>query len=57
MHCPLCTVAEVYQDPVILRAHFHIKHVDKSIDFAGQTEKEGAVSRLWVGEFWVYVMC
>ncbi|KAF7696799.1 uncharacterized protein zgc:193801 isoform X1 [Silurus meridionalis] len=35
MHCPLCTVAEAYQDPVILVAHFRIKHVDKSIDFAG----------------------
>ncbi|XP_026989272.1 uncharacterized protein zgc:193801 isoform X1 [Tachysurus fulvidraco] len=35
MHCPLCTVAEAYQDPVILRAHFRIKHVDKSIEFAG----------------------
>ncbi|TSK72046.1 hypothetical protein Baya_3030 [Bagarius yarrelli] len=35
MHCPLCTIAEAYQDPVILRAHFRIKHVDKSIDFAG----------------------
>ncbi|XP_066502198.1 centromere protein F [Hoplias malabaricus] len=35
MHCPLCTVGEVYQDPVILRAHFRIKHVDKGIDFAG----------------------
>lgn len=37
MHCPLCTVTEAYQDPVILRAHFRIKHVDKSIDFAGET--------------------
>uniref|UniRef100_A0A8C1MJP0 Zgc:193801 n=1 Tax=Cyprinus carpio TaxID=7962 RepID=A0A8C1MJP0_CYPCA len=35
MHCPLCSVAEAYQDPVILRAHFRIKHVDKGIDFAG----------------------
>ncbi|XP_062868174.1 uncharacterized protein zgc:193801 [Trichomycterus rosablanca] len=35
MHCPLCTVGEAYQDPIILRAHFRIKHVDKSIDFAG----------------------
>ncbi|KTG06470.1 hypothetical protein cypCar_00026691 [Cyprinus carpio] len=35
MHCPLCSVAEIYQDPVILRAHFRIKHVDKGIDFAG----------------------
>ncbi|KAK1803683.1 hypothetical protein P4O66_021094, partial [Electrophorus voltai] len=35
MHCPLCTVGEAYQDPIILRAHFRIKHVDKGIDFAG----------------------
>ncbi|XP_030623849.1 uncharacterized protein LOC115807123 [Chanos chanos] len=35
MHCPLCSVAEAYQDPVILRAHYRIKHVDKGIDFAG----------------------
>lgn len=35
MHCPLCSVTESYQDPVILRAHFRIKHVDKGIDFAG----------------------
>ncbi|XP_016085072.1 uncharacterized protein [Sinocyclocheilus grahami] len=35
MHCPLCSVAEAYQDPVILQAHFRIKHVDKGIDFAG----------------------
>ncbi|XP_051956199.1 uncharacterized protein LOC127625147 [Xyrauchen texanus] len=35
MHCPLCSIAEAYQDPVILRAHFRIKHVDKGIDFAG----------------------
>lgn len=35
MHCPLCSVAESYQDPIIHRAHFRIKHVDKGIDFAG----------------------
>ncbi|XP_010876370.1 uncharacterized protein zgc:193801 isoform X2 [Esox lucius] len=35
MHCPLCTVVEAYPDPVILRAHYCIKHVDKGIDFAG----------------------
>ncbi|XP_062339952.1 uncharacterized protein zgc:193801 [Osmerus eperlanus] len=35
MHCPLCTVAEAYQDSVILRAHFRIKHLDKGIDFGG----------------------
>ncbi|XP_056302345.1 uncharacterized protein LOC130214596 [Danio aesculapii] len=35
MHCPLCAVTEAYQDPVILRAHFRIKHVDKGIEFAG----------------------
>ncbi|XP_013983871.1 uncharacterized protein isoform X1 [Salmo salar] len=34
-HCPFCTVAEAYQDPVILLAHYRIKHVDKGIDFAG----------------------
>lgn len=36
MHCPLCTVAETYQDSVILRAHFRIKHLDKGIDFGGE---------------------
>ncbi|KAJ7988505.1 hypothetical protein DPEC_G00324250 [Dallia pectoralis] len=35
MHCPFCTVVEAYPDPVILRAHYYIKHVDKGIDFAG----------------------
>ncbi|XP_028829537.1 uncharacterized protein LOC114786524 isoform X2 [Denticeps clupeoides] len=35
MHCPLCSVSEAYQDPIILRAHYRIKHVDKGIDFAG----------------------
>ena len=36
MHCPLCTVVEAYHDPLILRAHYRIKHVDKGIDFAGE---------------------
>ncbi|KAJ8339208.1 hypothetical protein SKAU_G00359940 [Synaphobranchus kaupii] len=35
MHCPFCGIAEAYQDPVILRAHYRVKHVDKGIDFAG----------------------
>nr|XP_015221759.1 PREDICTED: uncharacterized protein LOC102686786 isoform X1 [Lepisosteus oculatus] len=35
MHCPFCSIAEAYQDPVILRAHYRVKHVDKGIDFAG----------------------
>ncbi|KAL4617450.1 hypothetical protein GN956_G21175, partial [Arapaima gigas] len=35
MHCPFCSVTEAYQDPVILQAHYRVKHVDKSIDFAG----------------------
>ncbi|XP_039628220.1 uncharacterized protein zgc:193801 isoform X1 [Polypterus senegalus] len=35
MHCPFCSVTEAYQDPVILRAHYRVKHVDKGIDFAG----------------------
>ncbi|KAI8505000.1 hypothetical protein Bbelb_171090 [Branchiostoma belcheri] len=34
-HCPLCTKADSYGDPVILKAHFRVKHVDKSIEFAG----------------------
>ena len=35
-HCPLCSIHDVYQDPVILRAHFRVKHVDKGVEFAGQ---------------------
>ncbi|XP_069070682.1 uncharacterized protein [Pleurodeles waltl] len=35
MHCPFCRVFEAYQDPVILRAHYRVKHVDKGLDFAG----------------------
>ncbi|KAJ8286903.1 hypothetical protein GJAV_G00044720 [Gymnothorax javanicus] len=35
MHCPFCNIAEAYQDPVILRAHYRVKHVDKGIEFAG----------------------
>ncbi|XP_007900491.2 uncharacterized protein zgc:193801 isoform X1 [Callorhinchus milii] len=35
MHCPFCSITEAYQDPVILRAHYRIKHVDKGLDFAG----------------------
>nr|XP_014351588.1 PREDICTED: uncharacterized protein LOC102362984 [Latimeria chalumnae] len=34
MHCPFCSVTEAYQDPVILRAHYRVKHVDKGLDFA-----------------------
>ncbi|XP_066303457.1 uncharacterized protein [Branchiostoma lanceolatum] len=34
-HCPLCTKVDSYGDPVILKAHFRVKHVDKSIEFAG----------------------
>ncbi|XP_069475372.1 uncharacterized protein [Ambystoma mexicanum] len=35
MHCPFCSVCEAYQDAVILRAHYRVKHVDKGLDFAG----------------------
>ncbi|XP_069788994.1 uncharacterized protein [Narcine bancroftii] len=35
MHCPFCNVTEAYQDPVILRAHYRVKHVDKGLNFAG----------------------
>ena len=35
MHCPFCLKSEYYHDPVILKAHYRVKHVDKGIDFAG----------------------
>uniref|UniRef100_T1J6I2 C2H2-type domain-containing protein n=1 Tax=Strigamia maritima TaxID=126957 RepID=T1J6I2_STRMM len=35
MHCPFCQKTEFYTDPIILRAHYRVKHVDKGIDFAG----------------------
>lgn len=35
MHCPFCVKSESYQDPVILKAHYRVKHVDKGIEFAG----------------------
>ncbi|XP_067932635.1 uncharacterized protein [Watersipora subatra] len=35
MHCPFCVKTETYPDPVILRAHYRVKHVDKGLDFAG----------------------
>ena len=39
MHCPFCTKAESFTDPVILRAHYRVKHVDKGIEFAGKLRK------------------
>lgn len=35
MHCPFCVKAESFQDPVILKAHYRVKHVDKGVEFAG----------------------
>ncbi|XP_005100449.1 uncharacterized protein LOC101858864 [Aplysia californica] len=35
LHCPFCVKSDAYQDPVILKAHYRVKHVDKGIDFAG----------------------
>lgn len=35
MHCPFCMKSETYSDPVILKAHYRVKHVDKGIEFAG----------------------
>ncbi|CAI9740836.1 protein TAPT1 homolog isoform X2 [Octopus vulgaris] len=35
MHCPFCVKSESYQDPVILKVHYRVKHVDKGIEFAG----------------------
>jgi len=36
MHCPFCVKTEPYPDPVILKAHYRVKHVDKGLDFAGK---------------------
>ncbi len=38
MHCPFCINTETYQDPVILKAHYRVKHVDKGIEFAGSLQ-------------------
>ncbi|XP_045172229.2 uncharacterized protein LOC123534181 isoform X2 [Mercenaria mercenaria] len=35
MHCPFCVKTDTYTDPVILKAHYRVKHVDKGIEFAG----------------------
>ncbi|XP_052223165.1 uncharacterized protein LOC127839040 isoform X3 [Dreissena polymorpha] len=35
MHCPFCVKSDCYTDPVILKAHYRVKHVDKGIEFAG----------------------
>ncbi|KAL4224437.1 hypothetical protein ACF0H5_017889 [Mactra antiquata] len=35
MHCPFCVKTESYTDPVILKAHYRVKHVDKGIEFSG----------------------
>ena len=35
MHCPFCVKTESFHDPVILKAHYRVKHVDKGIEFAG----------------------
>ncbi|XP_023210429.1 uncharacterized protein LOC111613310 [Centruroides sculpturatus] len=35
MHCPFCVKTESYQDSRILKAHYHVKHVDKGIEFGG----------------------
>ncbi|XP_064619016.1 uncharacterized protein LOC135482688 isoform X2 [Lineus longissimus] len=35
MHCPFCVISESFHDPVILKAHYRVKHVDKGLDFAG----------------------
>lgn len=35
LHCPFCVKTDSYTDPVILKAHYRVKHVDKGIEFAG----------------------
>ena len=36
LHCPFCPKSDVFHDPVILKAHYRVKHVDKGIDFSGK---------------------
>ena len=40
MHCPFCVKSDSYFDPVILKAHYRVKHVDKGIEFAGECYKQ-----------------
>ena len=35
LHCPFCVKTDYYQDPVILKAHYRVKHVDKGAEWAG----------------------
>lgn len=35
MHCPFCVRTESFIDPVILKAHYRVKHVDKGIEYGG----------------------
>ena len=49
MHCPFCVKTEYYQDPVILKAHYRVKHVDKGIEFAGEEEWEELFKKMKEG--------
>ncbi|XP_071790487.1 uncharacterized protein [Asterias amurensis] len=35
LHCPFCTLETMFNDQLILKAHYRVKHVDKAIEFAG----------------------
>ena len=48
MHCPFCVKSESYQDPVILKAHYRVKHVDKGIEFAGESILKNSEEHLFV---------
>lgn len=38
MHCPFCVRTESFIDPVILKAHYRVKHVDKGIEYGGKSD-------------------
>ena len=54
MHCPFCVKTECYTDPVILKAHYRVKHVDKGIEFAGKSDIMILFS-IMLFAFWIYL--
>jgi hypothetical protein len=55
-HCPCCAPTDTFQDPVILKAHFRVKHVDKGIEFAGEWGEAG-MPILRVNNWWMDDLC
>lgn len=55
MHCPFCVKRDFYHDPVILKAHFRVKHVDKGIDFAGLKAFDIAIWKSIISKKWIKI--